>query len=395
MKEEQSTAPIYHTVIIGAGASGLFCAGSFKAPKLVLEAKSAPALKVSFSGGKKCNFSNLTVSAADYESAQKHFCKSALAAFKPTDFTALLDEQKIPYEQREEGKLFGKNAQHIVDFLVKRAQDNHTTIKLNTRVQRVEKGPAGFVVYTDGGKFLAQNVVLACGGNSFPLLGGNSFGPKFAREIGIPLIEQRPALCGLETPKNWRETFKNLVGNSLPAAVSVGKKTFQNALLFTHRGISGPAVLSASLYWHEGEAVRVNFLPQEDVTKILKSHKNSTLTVSGALKEKISPKIAKTILQELDQPLANATKETLRQAALRLQEFTFVPTGTNGYQTAEVTAGGIDTRQINPSTFEVRSQKGLYIIGEILDVTGRLGGFNLHWAWCSGFCAAKALEKIY
>ena len=392
MNEEQSTTHIYHTVIIGAGASGLFCAGSFDAPKLVLEAQSSAAQKVFFSGGKKCNFTNKFVSAADYDCTQKHFCKNALAAFKPKNFTDLLDEALVPYEEREDGKLFGKSSSDIVDFLETRAKAHHTEIKLHTRVVSVQKTPLGFTLDTNNGIFQAKNVVLASGGPSFRILSGSTFGREVAREMHLPFIPQRPALCELEMTATLRKRFTELAGSSLTAAVQVEGKTITHSLLFTHRGISGPAVLSASLYWHKGQTVTIDFLPQESAEELWRAHKNSTRTLSSVLSEKMPVKIARALVADWDQPLANISNEHLKAAAQQVHAFTFIPAGANR-EAAEVTAGGIDTRCINPSTFEVKNIAGLYIIGEVLDVTGRLGGFNLHWAWASGFCAGQALGK--
>ncbi|MBR4591827.1 MAG: NAD(P)/FAD-dependent oxidoreductase, partial [Elusimicrobiaceae bacterium] len=207
---------IFHTAIIGAGASGLFCAGSFKAHKIVLEANHAPACKVAVSGGGKCNFSNRFISAANYESQNKHFCKSALAAFTPKHFTDLLDARNIPWEERSQGRLFAKNAKDIVRFLVKRARENNTYLALDTRVLEIKKQNGEFILSTSAGIVRAQHVVLASGGLSFPALGGNSFGIKIARQFGLNIQPQRPVLCGLSFPKDLRAHFALLAGNSLP-----------------------------------------------------------------------------------------------------------------------------------------------------------------------------------
>lgn len=387
---------VFHTAIIGAGASGLFCAGSFNARKIVLEANAKPALKVSVSGGGKCNFSNTTVSAADYLSQNKHFCKNALAAFKPADFTALLDETRTPWEERSNGQLFARNARDIVRFLVKRAQQNNTEIALGVRALNVKRENGLFVIDTSAGPVRAQYLVLATGGLSYPVLGANSFGLKIARQFGLDETETRPALVGLTLPKEIRARFCALAGNSLPARAGCGKKSFEGPVLFTHDGVSGPAILQISLFWNPGETVFIDFLPGQNAADIFSAYKNSHKTFSGALAEKgLSVKIAKAVLGELDRDLANASRAQLEAASLAVNRFAFIPAGTAGLTKAEVTAGGVDTREMNPSTFEVRRVPGLYIIGELLDVAGRLGGFNLQWAWSSGFAAAKALEKRF
>lgn len=380
----------YHTVIIGAGASGLFCAGSFSHPKIILDHNQLPGVKVSVSGGGKCNFTNRYVTAADYVSQSKHFCKNALAAFKPQDFLRLLDTAAIPYEQRPNGQFFATRAQDVVQFLVRRAQQAHTDFSLNTQVLDIRQNSSGFLVYTSSGTLQATHVVLACGGLSYPSLGAGSFGIKMARQFGLNIIPQRPALCGLCFPKELLGICQTLAGNTLCATVNTGKHTFTDPLLFTHEGISGPAVLSASLFW-EGEKITVNFLPDTDVRSVLYTHKNTSKKISSVVS--LPGKMASVLLGPLDKPLSNATKQDLEQTARRLNSFEFTPTGTGGYTKAEVTAGGVDTRDINASTFEVKKVPGLYITGELLDVTGRLGGYNLHWAWATGYRAGAHLAQ--
>lgn len=396
MEANEFKNTIFHTAIIGAGASGLFCAGSFNARKIVLEAKAKPALKVSVSGGGKCNFSNKSVSSADYLSQNKHFCKNALAAFKSADFISLLEQEHLPWEERQNGQLFAKNARDIVRFLVQRAQRNNSHIALGVRALGVKKENGLFVIDSSSGPVRAQYLVLASGGLSYPALGGNGFGLKIARQFGLSEIEERPALVGLTLPKELRARFQPLAGNSLPARVWCGKKSFEGPVLFTHDGISGPAVLQASLFWTAGETILIDFLPAKKASEIFAAYKHTGKTFCGALvKEGLPPKIAKAVLGELERDLANASRAQLAASSLAVNRFAFIPSGTAGLTKAEVTAGGVETRQINPTTFECRQIEGLFIIGELLDVTGRLGGFNLQWAWSSGFAAAKALEKRF
>lgn len=390
-----TTPTFYHTVIIGAGASGLFCAGSFDRSKIILEANTVPAKKVSVSGGGKCNFSNRFVSAADYDCQQKHFCKNALAAFTPDDFLRILDEYKIPWHEREHGQLFAEQATDVVDLLVRRAKTHHTTLSLGTRVLDVQPSKEGFLVNTSKGPLQAQHVVLSSGGLSFPDLGGNSFGLKIARQLGLSIVPPRPVLCGLTFPKELRALGSTLAGNSVPVLIRQGKKRFEGPLLFTHDGISGPAVLRLSLFWQPEIPVEIDFLPHQNALDVLAAQKNSSKTVSGALIPALPRQLAKTLLADWDLPLANATREQLRAAAKRINHFAFTPTGTAGYTKAEATAGGIDTREIHPTTLEVRRRPGLFMTGELLDVTGNLGGFNLHWAWASGFAVAQTLSQRF
>lgn len=396
MTPQELKNTVFHTAIVGGGAAGLFCAGSFSnGPKIVLEHNSNWAVKVSVSGGGKCNFSNRTVLASDYLSQNKHFVKSALAAFKPGDFLALLDEARLPWEERENGQLFARNAQDIVKFLLRRAQKTNAELCSHVEVLDILPEKNGFTLSTSLGTLHARQVVLATGGLSYPALGASGFGLKMARKWGLNTVEPRPALAGLTLPKEWRENLKHLAGNSVAVSLSCGGKTFTGPLLFTHEGISGPAVLQASLYWTPNTPVTVNFMPGTNVLEAFRALKNSTKTFSHALADKLSPKVAKHLLGPLERDLANASRAELLAASARLNQFTFVPTSTAGYTRAEVTAGGIDTREINPVTFETRKIPGLYVIGELLDVAGRVGGFNLHWAWSSAFGAARALEKIF
>ena len=387
---------IFHTAIIGAGASGLFCAGSFNARKIILDHNATPGRKVAISGGGRCNFSNLHLSSADYLCQQKHFCKNALAAFTPQHFLHLLEEEHIVYQERENGCLFAQDAQDIVHFLVKRAKKNQTEFSLSTQVLSIrQQKEGGFLLHTSKGSLYAHHVVLASGGLSYPSLGASPFGIHIAQQLGISSIEQRPALCGFTLPKAQQNAFRHLAGNSLCATVTIGCKTFTGQLLFTHEGFSGPSILNASLFWIPSKEVAINFLPGINVQEILMASKNSTRTFSAVLAEYIPVKISKTILGPLEQSLANAPKKDLQAATDRLNHFSFIPAGTSGYTKAEVTAGGIDTREINPTTFEAKNRPGLYIIGELLDVTGRLGGFNLHWCWVSAHSCACALSRTF
>ena len=386
---------VFHTAIIGAGASGLMCAGSFAQSKILIDHNAKFGVKVGVSGGGNCNFSNRFVSAADYLSQNKHFCKNALAAFTPQDFVDLLHAEHLPFEERANGQLFSFGAVPIVQMLVRRAKAAGTQFLPNTQALDVRLENGLFTVVTSEGPVRAQHVVLACGGLSFPALGASNFGFKMAQKFGLPVVETRPALVGLTFPKPLQARFRQLAGSSLSAVVSCGKHAFEGQLLFTHEGVSGPAVLQASLYWTPGQSVQIDFLPHINALEYLHAQKNKVHSFAAALHGKLSAKTAKTLLAPWEGDLPNAPRPQLQAAAQALNHFTFVPAGTAGYTRAEVTAGGVDTRAINPTTLEARDVPGLYVIGELLDVTGRLGGFNLQWAWSSGFAAAKALEKLF
>ena len=388
-----NSSTVFHTAIIGAGASGLFCAGSFSTSKIVLEANSSPAQKVAVSGGGKCNFSNRFVSAANYLSQNKHFCKAALAGFKPEHFTALLDQSAIPWEERENGQLFAKRATDITHWLLHRAQKQNTQLALGVRVLDIKQEQGFFVLTTSSGTVHAKNVVLATGGLSFPELGGNNFGFKMARKLGLTVVEPHPVLCGLMWPKELRVRFATLAGNSLPVKISQGKISFQGPLLFTHEGISGPAVLQLSLFWQPDMPVCIDFLPGQSVSEILQQYKNSPKTIASVLADVLPGKTARVFMTDCNPSLTQATRNQLKQAAETLHHFSFYPHATFGYTKAEATAGGLDTRELAPSTMQVRRIPGLFVIGEVMDVTGNLGGFNLHWAWASAFAAAGCLQK--
>ena len=391
----QTHAAVYHTVIIGAGASGLMCAGSFNAQKLIIDHNPKPGAKVGISGGGRCNFSNAHITAKYYQSGQKHFCKNALAAYKNTDFTKLLDENHIPWTTTPSGQFFAQRAQDIVTLLVRRAQQANTDFWLNTQALHILPARQGlYTVQTSRGSVQARHIVLAAGGLSFPALGASSFGLNAARQLGLSVVEPQPALVGLSFPNEWKTRCAPLTGNSLPVQISCGKFSYTGPLLFTHEGISGPAVLQASLFWKEGEKVTINFLPDTDVLAFLRRNKQSPALFSTLLADKIPAKISKALLGNYNVPAANATAAELQQAAQNLNHFSFIPKGTAGWTKAEVTKGGVDCREINPSTMQCRRFAGLFIIGELLDVTGMVGGYNLQWAWSSGWAAAKALEQF-
>ncbi len=384
---------IWHSIIVGGGASGLFCASSYGAPKLLLEHNEHPGAKLAVTGGGKCNFSNLYVSKRDYFSQSKHFSHAALAAFRPQDFIHLLEEEKIPFDTLSNGQLFARNARAITQMLISRAKHNHTDIRCKTEVLKIHRERDFFRLETSRGIFYTANLVLATGGLSYPALGATGFAFRTAQELGLPVVPLRPALAGLRVPAPLKPLCRQLAGNSLTAAITLGKHTELGSLLFTHEGISGPVVLQTSLYWQEGQAIRVNFLPDIQVADFLQEHKKEKSCFSKILSSRINAKIVKTLLADKDVPAAEAKKDVLLAAAQMLNAFSFIPSGTSGYTRAEVTAGGIDTTVFYPATMECKRLPGLFCIGEALDVTGRLGGYNLHWAWASAAAAARTLAQ--
>ena len=386
---------LFHTAIIGGGAAGLFCAGSFNTPKIILEASEHPAQKLHVSGGGKCNFTNRFVSAHDYLSQNPHFCKRALAAFGSNDFINLLKEENIPFEERSDGRLFAQTAQEIVSFLLRRAKIANTRLACGVRVLDILPEDGIFLLHTSTGTLRAQHVVLATGGLSYPALGANPFGWQLARKLDLNVIDPAPALCGLQFPKEKRAIFSTLAGNSLPARVRCGKHVFEDQLLFTHDGVSGPAVLQISLFWKPGQEIEIDFLPGQNAAEIFSQHKTKNQLFSSAIGPRLPGKIAKMLLTDINVPLANASRTQLDAAIRELHHFRFIPAGTAGYTKAEATSGGVDTRELKAATLQTRKIPGLYIIGELVDVTGRLGGFNLQWAWSSAFAAAQDLAKKF
>ncbi|MBR3632256.1 MAG: aminoacetone oxidase family FAD-binding enzyme [Elusimicrobiaceae bacterium] len=383
----------WHTVIIGAGASGLFCAGSFSSPKLVIEHNPRAGRKLSITGGGKCNITHRQISAQDYYSKHKHFCHHALAAFPPDKLLALLQQNNIPYIEKEDGRIVTQRATEVTAWLLRRAKANHTSFLFNTQVLQILAEPEQFCLLTSNGKIYARHVVLACGGMSYPQLGATSLAWKIAPQLDLQTVSPRPALVGLRADTTWRPIFRELTGNSLSVKITLDKHIEQGNLLFTHQGISGPAVLQTSLYWEEGKKLSINFVPRIDVCTFLQDHKQKNVLFSKLLSPYIPTKIAATLLQELDQSASNTTKSVLIAAAKRLQHFDFIPAGTMGYTQAEVTAGGIEVSQFDPNTLQCKKQNGLFVIGEALDVTGRVGGYNLHWAWASAQAVANSFNN--
>ncbi len=384
---------VWHSIIIGGGAAGLFCAASYRTPKLLLEHNPRTGLKVSVSGGGKCNFSNTSVSERNYIGRHKHFAQPALAAWKPQDFIRLLEEEHIPFEEKENGQLFARSAPEIAALLERRARQNNTDIRCNSEVLQVSTENHLFHIQTSQGILRAAHIVIATGGLSYPELGASGFAFRTARELGLQCTTLRPALVGLRAAANWRGIFRQLAGISLEAEIRIGKHKERGPILFTHEGISGPAILQSSLYWREGESIQINFLPVLDVRKFLQENKNQPVCFSKLLSAHINVKAVKALLAEYDVRACDAKRNTLQEAAQRLNYFSFTPISTAGYTRAEVTAGGVDTAQFCPHTLECKTLPGLFYIGEALDVTGRLGGYNLHWAWASAAAAARALAK--
>ncbi|WP_279024696.1 NAD(P)/FAD-dependent oxidoreductase [Gibbsiella quercinecans] len=391
----------FDVVIIGAGAAGMFCAaqaGQLGCRVLLLDNGKKPGRKILMSGGGRCNFTNMHAEPAAYLSSNPHFCKSALARYTQWDFIDLVNRYGIAYHEKTLGQLFcDESAQKIVDMLVQECELGQVSLRLRSEVLSVEKTAAGFELQLNGSKVSARSLVVASGGLSMPGLGATPFGYKLAEQFSLKVLPTRAALVPFTLHKPLLEHSQSLSGVSVPAEITAENGTrFREAILFTHRGLSGPAVLQISSYWQPGEFVSINLLPAFDLAGFLdeqrQAHPNQSLKNTLALH---LPKRLVECLQTLGQ-LPEATLKQLTPgqiAALvdNLQNWRVQPNGTEGYRTAEVTIGGVDTHELSSKTMQANKVPGLYFIGEVVDVTGWLGGYNFQWAWSSAWACAQAL----
>ncbi|MDO4698547.1 MAG: NAD(P)/FAD-dependent oxidoreductase [Pasteurellaceae bacterium] len=391
----------YDVVIIGAGAAGLFCAaqlGQGGKRVAVLDNGKKIGRKILMSGGGFCNFTNLDVTPSHYLSQNRHFVKSALAGYSNWDFISLVASYGIAYHEKELGQLFcDESSQQIVDLLQAECDKGKVEILLRQGVTSLEKSAKSFVISTPCETYHAEQVVIATGGLSMPGLGATPFGYKIAEQFGIPIVPIRASLV----PFTWKESdkpFASLSGISLPVSVTNRRKTFQNQLLFTHRGLSGPAILQISNYWEMGESVEIDLLPNENIVEILQELRQSSpkLQLKTVLARHFPKKLVELWLEQdllKDQGIAQLSKADLALLNEFIHHWHFLPNGTEGYRTAEVTMGGVDTDYLSSQTMEAKNVAGLYFIGEVVDVTGWLGGYNFQWAWSSAVACAKGILR--
>lgn len=394
------------TVIFGAGAAGLFCAGSILQQSgdqagriLVLDHSRAPGEKIRISGGGRCNFTNLASGLDRFVSDNPRFAASALAGFSPTDFIAMVDHAGIAWHEKTLGQLFcDGSARQIIDMLLHRMRG--AELRLGTAVEAVERTEQGFLVASSGGPLAARRVVVATGGKSIPKMGATGIGYDIAARFGLALVEPRAGLVPLTFAQQDLELCRPLAGLSVTAQVSHGtgrrRTSFRDGLLFTHRGLSGPAILQISSFWRPGEEIAVDLAPDTDVAAGLREIRGQggRMTVASALSRWLPARLAEAIAVEMG--LAGARLADQRNAALerlagRVNRWLLRPVGSEGWRTAEVTVGGVDTHALDSRTMQVKSVPGLYFIGEVVDVTGWLGGYNFQWAWASAHAAAKAI----
>jgi len=389
----------YDVLIIGGGAAGLMCAltaGQRGRRVLLLEHANRVGKKILMSGGGRCNFTNLGVTPQNYLSANPHFCKSALARYTPTDFLALVERHGIAWHEKELGQLFcDESSKQILRLLLDECAEGAVRIEVNGVVERVDHFAEGFQLQTSAGAFSADALVVATGGLSIPSMGASGYGYQLARQFGHRLLPTRAGLVPLTLSGRPLEELQDLSGLSLDVGLSANGQSFRNQMLITHRGLSGPSILQISNYWQPGEALQADLLPDRDALAWLQAQQQERpaaelRTVLGeALPKRYALRLCERHLGS--KPMRQYRPPELAQLAAQLQAWPLVASGTEGYRTAEVTLGGVDTDQLSSTTMESRLVPRLYFIGEVVDVTGWLGGYNFQWAWASGVAAGRVV----
>lgn len=388
---------VYDVVVLGGGAAGLMCAsiaGGRGRSVAVIEQAKRPAEKIRISGGGRCNFTNLHTTPANFLSRNPHFCKSALSGYTQHDFIALVEKHRIAWHEKTRGQLFcDGSSQQIIDMLLDECAAAGVTLHLGTKVSSVARREDGFSVVTDRGEIRGQSLVVATGGPSIPKMGSSGFGYKIAEQFGLKMIPPRAALVPLTFDEALLARSRDLAGVSVDAVVSCNGTQFDEAMLFTHRGLSGPAILQISSYWREGDDIQIDMVPGRDVFAVLKEmrrdHPRQELATS--LARLLPGRLAQMIAEAGGgaSRMADLSDKQLQAVAALVNAWRVTPRGTEGYRTAEVTLGGVDTAELSSKTFEARSVPGLFFVGEVIDVTGHLGGFNFQWAWSSGYAAGQ------
>jgi predicted Rossmann fold flavoprotein len=383
----------FDALILGAGAAGLLCAaeaGRRGRRVAVLELADRIGKKILISGGGRCNFTNIHCRPENFISANEHFAKSALARYTPSDFIALVEKHRISYHEKTLGQLFcDRSAQDITNMLESECRDAGVQIFLNAKIHEVQH-TIEFAARTGSDEFRAPVLVVATGGLSIPKIGATSLGYDLARQFRLKIVNTRPALVPLVLAKNDQRHYCDLAGVSAAVAVSTDHQSFRESMLFTHRGLSGPAILQISSYWEKGKPLRIDLAPNRDVTSSLRESSTRNLAAARAAFLGVLPKRFAERWLDLHVP-QTWTNPDLDKLERQVHEWTIRPADTEGYEKAEVTAGGVDTDELSSKTMESRKVRGLFFIGEVVDVTGHLGGFNFQWAWASGAAAGRAL----
>lgn len=394
----------FDAVVIGGGAAGLMCAavaGQGGARVLIIEHANKVGRKILMSGGGRCNFTNLSVEPHNFLCANAHFVKSALSRYSPWHFIEWVDKHQIPWHEREHGQLFCDNsAKDIVKLLLDECEQGKTQLRTRCTIERITAQDGGYTLTTSSGTISSQRVVVACGGLSIPSMSPDGLGYQLAHQFGLSLIPRTAGLVPFTFSGDMKALTESLSGIALPVRAEAGGRSFDEALLFTHRGLSGPSMLQISSYWQLGEEITIDLLPGDDMPAQLQACKQEA--PRSLLRTVLAKQLPRKLVQELetrwwpqlaDKPLADWGNADLDAVAQRLNNWRLKPSGTEGYRTAEVTLGGVDTDSISSKTFEAKQQEGLYFIGEVLDVSGHLGGYNFQWAWACGHAAGTAIAE--
>ncbi len=389
----------FDVVIVGGGAAGLMCAivaGQRGRRALVIEHTHRVGRKILMSGGGRCNFTNTGTTPAQFLSANPHFCKSALARYTPADFIAMVERHGIAYHEKELGQLFcDESSKQIVAMLLDECAAAGVRVVTSCSIEQVERLDAGFAIRTTHGEYQAPALVIASGGLSIPSMGASGFGYAIARQFGHGVVATRAGLVPLTLTGKHSDHLRDLSGVALSVEASCRGQSFRNAMLFTHRGVSGPAILQISSYWQPGDDLRIDLLPGEDAFAVLQGQRGArpAAEIKNVLSELLPRRFAQRLCEVWlpNRPMREFSDRDLREFAEMLHGWPLVASGSEGYRTAEVTLGGVDTDQLSSSTMESRRVPGLYFIGECVDVTGWLGGYNFQWAWASGAACGTAL----
>ncbi len=407
MSMTNEDTPSYDLLVIGAGAAGMMCAsvaGQAGKKVLVIDHASKLAEKIRISGGGRCNFTNLHAAPNHFLSENPHFCKSALSRYTSQDFLHLVKRYRIAFHEKHKGQLFcDESAEDIIRMLKSECELGKVQWRMPCSINGLQKDENGFVVDTQQGVVSAANVVIATGGLSIPKIGATDFSYRIAKQFGIKIVEPRPALVPLTFDAQSWAPFVPMAGISLEVDIETGDKknkiVFREDLLFTHRGLSGPAILQISSYWQPGQNIRINLLPELDVANALISAKTTTKkNLANFLAAYLPARLIDGLLSaqgfDGEQKIADMQDKRLRLLGEKMNRWELLPSGSEGYRKAEVTRGGVDTRELSQQSMMVKAVPGLYFIGEAVDVTGWLGGFNFQWAWASGVAAGKAIAGL-
>lgn len=384
----------YDVIIIGAGAAGLMCAiecGKRGRSPLIVEHNDSPGKKILISGGGRCNFTNLNISSSNYISQNQNFCKSALSRFTPNDFIHLLEKHNIEYYEKKAGQLFcTKSARLLLNMLLEECENNGISFKYNCRISSIEKQDM-FIIKTDVESLVCSSLVIASGGLSVAKIGADPFGFNLAKQFGLNIIKPAPGLVPLLYKPADAKKFSVLSGISAEAVVKIKKTKFKENVLFTHTGLSGPAILQISSYWDGSSPITIDFIPGVDLIREFEAKRKERTSLSGFLSAYLPQRVANTFTEVFfdNKPLFKISNKGINKIAETLINFQFSPIATAGFEKAEVTTGGVDTNELSSKTMESKKVPGLFFIGEVADVTGHLGGYNFQWAWSSGFAAGQ------